>query len=65
MFFNNPTVSVRAMKRLAVFSILSLLFSGVSLVTAQAEPVKKTEIVEINYTSGSSDIAFPDIERII
>jgi len=53
------------MRRIAQISILSLILSALSLVSAQAEPVIKSERIVINYESGSSDMAFEDIERII
>ncbi len=53
------------MRRIALLSIVSLLFSGFSSVSAQAEPVKKSETITIKFLSNSSDIPFEDIERII
>lgn len=48
--------------QIAIFSLLVGLFSGVS---AQAEPVKKSERIVLNFATGSSDMPFADIERII
>jgi hypothetical protein len=53
------------MKRIAQISILSLILSAISFISAQAEPMIKSEKIVINYQSGSSDMAFEDIERII
>ncbi len=53
------------MRRIAFISAISLIFSGFTSIASQAEPVKKSEKIVINYQSESSDMAFEDIERII
>ena len=53
---------MRRVSLIAIFSLFVGLFSGVS---AQAEPVTKSEKIVLNFASGSSDMAFSDIERII
>ena len=53
------------MRRVSLIAISALVFSGFSPVSAQAEPVTKSEKIVLTFPSGSSDMAFPDIERII
>ena len=53
------------MRRISIISVIALVLSGFSSVSAQAAGVVKTERIVINYQSGSSDMSFEDIERII
>ena len=53
------------MRRIALISALSLVFSSIYAVSAQAEPVKKSQRLVLSFATGSSDMAFEDIERII
>ena len=58
-----PNLAV--MRRISLIAIIALVFSGFTGVTAHAEPVTKSEKIVLTFPSGSSDMAFPDIERII